>query len=126
MVCAHIGPDFAGWRAVLGRQCHAASLVNRPNQPDALIGSGPLAGAHGLLLALADTQAAKQGFYSLATAVWADRRAAGLRPADAGERGLRFLIRHPHDVPQREGLGGWGEEEVLGHVTASDGFVHRI
>jgi tetratricopeptide (TPR) repeat protein len=52
--------------------------------------------------------------------VWA----FAMLPPNAGEQSLRFLIGQPHDLGQREGLGGTREEEVLGHIIIS-GVVLR-
>ena len=62
----------------------------------------------------------------LAGTAGAHRGAIGIRPADAGEHRLRFPGRHTNDVRPIEGLGGWGEKKVLGHITASDVVRIRI
>ena len=40
----------------------------------------------------------------------------GIGPTDAPEGHFGFLVLHPEDLGQREGLGGAGKEEMLGHL----------
>jgi len=46
-------------------------------------------------------------------------------PADAGEHGLGFLVRHPHDLGQRESLGSAGKKEVLRHLIFMEANFHE-
>ena len=51
-----------------------------------------------------------------AAAVRANRLAIRLGPAVLGEGRFRLLIRHAEHLSEAQGLGGGGEEEVLGHL----------
>ena len=51
-----------------------------------------------------------------AAAVRANRLAVGIGPTDAAEGHFGVGVFHREDLSQREGLGGLGKEEVLGHL----------
>jgi hypothetical protein len=48
--------------------------------------------------------------------VRADRSAIGIGPTDAPEGHFRVRILHLKNARQGKGLGGFGEEEMLGHL----------
>ena len=57
---------------------------------------------------------------NLAAALWADRFAVGLRPAQAEEHILRASIGHPHDLGWTERASRRGQKEVLRHQNRLD------
>lgn len=61
-----------------------------------------------------------------AAAFGAARFAAIIGPADRGELGVRFLIRHTRNGAQTERPCGCGEKEVLRHATKSRDLHHGI
>jgi hypothetical protein len=52
-------------------------------------------------------------------AVRANRLAIGVGPTDSPKGHFRLIVLHREDGGQRKGLGGAGEEEMLGHLLTS-------